>query len=62
MKAFHANNARLIFLLLYLHLAKGLIIGRYRLTFVWFSGLVMYIMIIAAAFTGYSLLGSQMRL
>lgn len=60
-KLFHRNNASFIFVLLYLHLFKGLIYFSYRLTKVWTRGLVIILFIIGAGFRGYVLVGSQMR-
>jgi len=61
-KLFHRNNARFIFLCLYLHLFKALSFNRWRLTYVWYSGLIIIIIIIGAAFSGYVLVGSQISL
>lgn len=60
-KLFHRNNARVIFLALFFHLYKNIRMSRYRLTKVWHSGLLIIVIIIAAAFSGYVLVGSQMR-
>jgi len=61
-KLFHSNNASLIFLLLYLHIYKNIMIVRYRLSSVWYSGLIIMIMIIGAGFSGYVLVGAQISL
>lgn len=60
-KIIHSNNAGLIFVLLYLHLYKNIKLASYRLHAVWISGLIMWILIMAAGFTGYVLVGSQIR-
>ena len=60
-KLFHSNNARVIFLALYLHLYKNMLFFRYRLTSVWNSGVVMILLLMGAGFSGYVLVGSQMR-
>lgn len=60
-KLFHSNNARVIFLALYIHLFKNMSIYRYRLHKVWYSGLVIIVLIIGAGFTGYVLVGRQIR-
>lgn len=62
MKLFHSNNASFIFLLLYLHLYKGIAYFSYRLSKVWFSGLIIMLLIMGAGFSGYVLVGSQMSL
>ena len=51
----------MIFILLYLHLYKNLAVSGYRLRGAWNSGITMMLIIIGAAFTGYVLVGSQMR-
>jgi len=58
-KLFHRNNARVIFLTLYLHLYKNLHYFSYRLTGTWSTGVLMMVLIIGAAFSGYVLVGSQ---
>jgi ubiquinol-cytochrome c reductase cytochrome b subunit len=55
----HFNGAAFIFIVLYLHLFKGLFYGSYRLSKVWGVGILLLVLIIATAFTGYVLLYSQ---
>ena len=57
----HFNGASFIFILLYLHIWKGLLLSSYRLKFVWASGFSILFLIIAVAFTGYVLVWSQIR-
>ncbi len=57
----HFNGAASIFIVLYLHLFKGLYHGSYRLSKVWRTGVLLLVLIIATAFSGYVLLYSQMR-
>lgn len=61
-KLVHRNNASIIFVFLYLHLYKGIMMHRYRLGKVWLSGLTIMVLIMGAGFRGYVLVGSQMRL
>lgn len=61
MKILHSNNASVIFLLLYLHLFKNFSVWGYRLIKTWCRGILMILLIIGAAFTGYVLVGSQIR-
>jgi len=56
----HFNGAAFIFIILYLHLFKALFYGSYRLSKVWGVGILLFVLIIATAFTGYVLLYSQM--
>jgi len=62
LKVIHSNNARVIFLALYFHLYKNIMFHSYRLSRVWFSGLVMIVLIMGAGFSGYVLVGSQISL
>jgi len=57
----HFNGARALFLVLYLHLFKGLLMRSYRLREVWRVGVVLLLLIMAAGFTGYVLVNAQMR-
>jgi len=56
----HFNGAAFIFIILYLHLFKALFYGSYRLSKVWRVGIMLLVLIMAAAFSGYVLLYSQM--
>nr|YP_009312531.1 cytochrome b [Pseudoterranova cattani]AOV63282.1 cytochrome b [Pseudoterranova cattani] len=59
-RIFHFNGASLFFIFLYLHVFKGLFFFSYRLKKVWFSGLVMLLLLMAEAFMGYVLVWAQM--
>jgi ubiquinol-cytochrome c reductase cytochrome b subunit len=61
LRLFHFNGASLFFLFLYLHFFKGLFFGRYRLGFVWVSGLSIFLLLMAEAFMGYVLVWAQIR-
>lgn len=54
---FHANGASIFFFLLYAHIGRGLYYGGFRFPreLVWMSGILAYILVIAAAFIGYVL-------
>lgn len=60
-KIVHSNNASVIFLLLYMHLYKNLSVFGYRLHNTWNRGILIILLIIGAAFSGYVLVGSQIR-
>lgn len=45
----------MFFLFLYLHIGRGLYYGSYRLLGVWLVGVVLFILVIGAAFLGYVL-------
>ena len=57
----HANGARLLFLLLFLHIGRGVYFGRYRYIAVWVIGLLMLFVYIGRAFLGYVLPWGQIR-
>ena len=56
----HFNGASIIFLCLYAHIVKAFLLRRYRLRSVWFRGFLLFFLMIAIAFTGYTLSWSQM--
>lgn len=58
----HSNGASFFFLTVYLHIIRGLYYGSYKQprTLVWFSGIIIYILMMATAFLGYVLPWGQM--
>lgn len=58
----HANGASFIFILMYGHMARGIYYRGYRYDrrFVWWSGLVIFILMMGAGFIGYVLPWGQM--
>lgn len=58
---FHANGASVVFILLYLHIARNLYYQSYltRRT-LWYSGVVIFLLMMATAFIGYVLPWGQM--
>jgi ubiquinol-cytochrome c reductase cytochrome b subunit len=60
----HANTASAFFLLVYLHIGRGLYYGSYKAprTLVWTIGTVIFILMMATAFLGYVLPYGQMSL
>jgi len=58
----HANGASFFFLVVYLHIARSLFYGSYQRPrmFVWFTGFIIYILMILTAFLGYVLPWGQM--
>nr|QZZ81963.1 cytochrome b [Polyplax reclinata] len=56
----HANGASFFFILLYLHIGRGLYYGSYKHWKVWFSGVMMIMVLMATAFLGYVLPWGQM--
>ena len=59
---FHANGASFFFLVVYIHIGRGLYYGSYQKPrgFVWVLGVVILLLMMAAAFTGYVLPWGQM--
>ena len=58
----HANGASMIFILIYIHMARGLYFQSYlgpRKT-LWWSGIVIFLLMMATAFIGYVLPWGQM--
>ncbi len=58
----HAAGASLFFLVIYLHMARGLMYGSYRRPreLVWLLGVLLYLLVAAEAFMGYVLPWGQM--
>lgn len=57
----HASGASIFFLLIYIHMARGLIYKRYKQSYAWRVGVTIYIVAIATAFIGYLLPWGQIR-
>lgn len=58
---FHANGASMIFILMYLHIARGLYFQSYvTRPHLWNSGLIVFLLMMATAFIGYVLPWGQM--
>jgi ubiquinol-cytochrome c reductase cytochrome b subunit len=58
----HANGASMFFITVYLHMARGLYYGSYfkPREYLWCSGVIIFILMMATAFTGYVLPWGQM--
>lgn len=61
-RSIHTNGASFFFIIIYLHILRGIYYGSYKKprTFVWFSGIIIYILMMATAFLGYVLPWGQM--
>jgi len=59
---FHLNGASLFFSAVYLHMGKNIFYGSYLFPryYIWLSGLVLYLLLVATAFFGYVLPWGQM--
>lgn len=58
----HANGASMFFIVVYIHIFRGLYFGSYRnpRETLWFLGVIIYILMMATAFMGYVLPWGQM--
>jgi ubiquinol-cytochrome c reductase cytochrome b subunit len=58
----HANGASMFFVVLYIHMFRGLFYGSYKAPreMVWLLGVVIFLLTMAAAFMGYVLVWGQM--
>jgi len=61
MRFAHANGASIFFLLIYIHIFRGLFFKRYKLKKVWLIGNVIFLLSILTAFLGYVLPWGQIR-
>lgn len=59
-KSLHANGASAFFFCVYIHIAKALYYGSYKKKFLWFSGIIIFIIMMMTAFIGYVLPWGQM--
>lgn len=55
LRIIHANGARMFFLLIYIHIGRGLYYGSYRFKRTWLRGVTILLLSIATAFLGYVL-------
>lgn len=55
LRVIHANGARMFFLLIYIHIGRGLYYGSYRFHKTWLRGVTILLLSMAAAFLGYVL-------
>lgn len=55
LRVIHANGARIFFLLIYIHIGRGIYYGLYKYEKVWLRGVTIFLLSIATAFLGYVL-------
>jgi len=58
----HSSGASLIFLFLYVHIARGFYFRSFRKALVWHTGLVIFLLMMGVSFLGYTLPYGQMSL
>jgi len=51
----HSSGASLFFMFIYIHIGRGLYFRSYRKTLLWFSGIVIFLLLMATGFMGYVL-------
>jgi len=56
----HSNGATMLFALLYAHIVRGVYYRAFTRTGMWISGIILYLLMMASAFTGYVLPWGQM--
>nr|UYL27143.1 cytochrome b [Otobius lagophilus] len=59
-RAMHANTASLFFILIYIHIGRGIYFSSFHLKGPWISGTIIILILMATAFLGYVLPWGQM--
>nr|QXM17011.1 cytochrome b [Aeolothrips indicus] len=60
MRNSHANGASFFFICLFMHIGRGIYFESFRMIKTWFVGIMIFLMVMAAAFMGYVLPWGQM--
>nr|YP_009726139.1 cytochrome b [Aenasius arizonensis]QHR84900.1 cytochrome b [Aenasius arizonensis] len=60
MRLIHMNGASILFILLFLHIGRGIFYGSYYLINTWSIGVIIFLLIMMTAFMGYVLPWGQM--
>lgn len=55
LRSIHANGASFFFICLYCHVGRGLYYGSYMFAKTWTVGVILLVLVMAAAFLGYVL-------
>ena len=61
LRSLHANGASFFFVALYAHIGRGIYYGSYMFKGVWYVGVILLLLVMAAAFLGYVLPWGQIR-
>jgi quinol-cytochrome oxidoreductase complex cytochrome b subunit len=56
----HSNGASMFFIVTYIHIGRGLYFKSYRKTVLWYTGIIIFFLMIMTAFMGYVLPWGQM--
>nr|QCX29668.1 cytochrome b [Blattisocius keegani] len=59
-RSFHANGASLFFIMIYMHIGRNIFYKSYNKIFVWFSGIMILLLLFSTSFIGYVLPWGQM--
>jgi quinol-cytochrome oxidoreductase complex cytochrome b subunit len=51
----HANGASIFFMMIYVHIGRGLYFKSYRNVPLWYSGILIFFLMLGIAFMGYVL-------
>nr|YP_010990550.1 cytochrome b [Zanna robusticephalica]WOW98864.1 cytochrome b [Zanna robusticephalica] len=60
MRNIHANGASMFFMLIYIHIGRGLYYGSFKMSNTWISGTIILLILMGTAFMGYVLPWGQM--
>nr|YP_009731541.1 cytochrome b [Hypoaspis linteyini]QHQ98584.1 cytochrome b [Hypoaspis linteyini] len=60
MRSLHANGASFFFILIYIHISRGMYFSSFHFKNTWFSGTLILLLLMATAFLGYVLPWGQM--
>jgi quinol-cytochrome oxidoreductase complex cytochrome b subunit len=58
----HSSGASMFFIIVYIHIGRALYFRSYRKVSLWFSGIILFLVMMATAFLGYVLPWGQMSL
>nr|YP_009560728.1 cytochrome b [Ixodes tasmani]QAB05961.1 cytochrome b [Ixodes tasmani]QAB05974.1 cytochrome b [Ixodes tasmani]QAB05987.1 cytochrome b [Ixodes tasmani] len=59
-RSIHANGASLFFIMIYIHIGRGIYYSSFHFVKTWFSGIIIIFILMATAFLGYVLPWGQM--
>lgn len=59
-KYIHANGASMFFAVTYIHMGRGIYFKSYRKSILWYTGFIIYVLMMGTAFMGYILPWGQM--
>jgi ubiquinol-cytochrome c reductase cytochrome b subunit len=60
LRSIHANGASFFFIAIYCHMLRGLYYTSYSKVSIWYTGVIIYVLLLATAFLGYVLPWGQM--